>query len=76
MLTPAAMVEPNPTKHSSSEVLELTDDEARLVNMLRKVEKSQAEPVPTEVRTCVSDIITRLECPTILEQHDPQAAVA
>jgi hypothetical protein len=67
-------VQPNPTASSSSEVLELADDEARLVDMLRKVEKSQAEPVPAEIRTCVSDIIARLECPAILKQHDPQAA--
>lgn len=33
----------------------------------------RAEPVLTEIRTCVSEIITRLECPTILEQHDPHA---
>ena len=51
--------------------MELTDDEARLVDMLRKEKMFRAEPVPTEVRTC--DIITRLECPTILKQHDPHA---
>jgi hypothetical protein len=42
--------------------------------MLRKAEMFRVEPVPTEVRTCVSDIIARLECPAILEQHDPHAA--
>lgn len=42
-ITTQPPVQPNPATHSSSEVLELTDDEARLVDTLRKVEKSRAK---------------------------------
>eukprot|EP01043_Picozoa_sp_COSAG02_P055192 COSAG02_NODE_6363_length_3623_cov_7.028377_3_plen_89_part_00 len=42
--------------------------------MLRKAKNSQAEPVPVEVSTCVSDMITRLECSAIVVQHAPRAA--